>query len=143
MPYARFFTDSWRDVLLAWRSLRRSPLVALVAIASIGLGIGANTAIFSVVNSLLLRQLPVREPARLVLLSDSSYDHVRAGVAAGTMVSVWASRFVRSLLYRVDPGDLRTLAVSILVLCVVAAIATWLPTRRAVRTEPGIVLHES
>src|SRR4051812_13608089 len=78
MPHTGLFSDWWQDVRLGWRSLRASPLVTLVAIASIGLGIGANTAIFSVVNSLLLRQLPVREPSRLVLLSDSGYDHVRA-----------------------------------------------------------------
>src|SRR3954466_4638849 len=64
---------------------------------------------------------------------------VTAGVVAGTVVSVWASKFVRSLLYGVDPGDLRTLVLSILVLFAVAGIATWLPSRRAVRTEPGIV----
>jgi len=57
------------DVRLALRLLVASPVVSAVAIASLALGIGANTAIFSLVNSLLLRTLPVAEPERLVILS--------------------------------------------------------------------------
>ena len=44
---------------MAIRALRATPVVSLVVIATLGLGIGANTAIFTVVNSLLLRTLPV------------------------------------------------------------------------------------
>src|SRR2546425_10143961 len=61
-----------QDVRLAVRALRLTPVVATVAVLSLALGIGANTAIFSLVNSLLLRALPVREPDRLVLISDSA-----------------------------------------------------------------------
>ncbi|MBI2535458.1 MAG: ABC transporter permease [Gemmatimonadetes bacterium] len=53
----------------AFRALRATPLVSAVAVLSLGLGIGANTAIFSIANSLLLRALPVREPERLVRLT--------------------------------------------------------------------------
>jgi len=53
----------------AIRALRATPLVSAVALLSLAFGIGANTAIFSLVNSLLLRSLPVREPARLVLVT--------------------------------------------------------------------------
>src|SRR3954471_5207661 len=58
------------DLRLAWRSLRATPIVTTVAILSLALGIGANTAMFSLVNSLLLRPLPVREPSRLVLIQN-------------------------------------------------------------------------
>ena len=75
---ARFIAGSWRDVWLACRTLRASPIVTLVAVASLALGIGANTAIFSVINSLLLRTLPVKDPARLVLITDGAATHVRA-----------------------------------------------------------------
>jgi predicted permease len=68
------WTWNWLETLLqdlryAFRSLRASPVFALVAISSLGLGIGANTAIFSFVNSLLLKRLPVPEPTRLVRIA--------------------------------------------------------------------------
>ena len=53
-----------QDFRLALRALRATPLVTTVVIGSLALAIGANTAIFSLVNSLLLRALPVREPQR-------------------------------------------------------------------------------
>lgn len=61
----------WLDVLLqdlrfTFRMLRRDPAFAIVAVVILGLGIGANVAVFSVVNTLLLRQLPFAEPQRLV-----------------------------------------------------------------------------
>jgi len=58
-----------QDIRLALRSLRAAPVVSLVAILSLALGIGANTAIFSIVDSLLLRSLPVADPSRLALVS--------------------------------------------------------------------------
>src|SRR5687768_14706299 len=54
------------DIRDAFRALRATPVVSAVAILSLALGIGANTAIFSLVNSLMLRSLPVKEPQQLV-----------------------------------------------------------------------------
>ena len=59
-----------QDIRLAFRALRATPVVSLVAILSLALGIGANTAIFSLVDSVILRALPVKEPGQLVMLSD-------------------------------------------------------------------------
>ena len=57
------------DLRLAVRTLRATPVVTVVAVLSLALGIGANTAIFSLVDSLLLRTLPVPHPERLVAVS--------------------------------------------------------------------------
>ena len=54
------------DVRYAFRALRASPVFALVTIASLGLGIGANTAIFSLINAVVLKTLPVSRPEELV-----------------------------------------------------------------------------
>src|SRR6476620_8118932 len=61
-------TTTWADLRLAARGLRRSPLFAVVAILSLALGIGANTAIFTLIDQILLRKLPVRAPDELVML---------------------------------------------------------------------------
>ena len=59
---------TWSDLRLAIRSLRRSPLFATVAVLSLALGIGANTAIFTLIDQILLRKLPVKAPDQLVML---------------------------------------------------------------------------
>jgi putative ABC transport system permease protein len=63
-----------QDVRYGARSLFRSPGFAVVAVLTIGLGLGANTAIFSVLNGVLLRPLPFREPERLVSLWETRLD---------------------------------------------------------------------
>ena len=61
-------TTSTSDLRLAIRSLGRSPLFATVAILSLALGIGANTAIFTLIDQIVLRKLPVQAPEQLVML---------------------------------------------------------------------------
>src|SRR5688572_26520537 len=73
----RWLDDLVRDCRHAVRQLGQSPAFAATAILTLTLGIGANTAIFSVVNSLLLRPLPVQDPDRLAILGDA----VREGMA--------------------------------------------------------------
>jgi predicted permease len=58
-----------QDLHYAWRGLRRSPAFAVIAISAVALGIGANTAVFTVVNGVLLRPLPLPHPERLCLIS--------------------------------------------------------------------------
>ena len=61
-----------RDVRFGMRSLLHSPGFAITAVLTLALGIGANTAVFSVMNAVLLRSLPVRDPERLVYLRTSN-----------------------------------------------------------------------
>ena len=57
-----------RDVVYALRGLRRAPVFTLIVVLTLGAGLGAATAVFSVVNGVLLRPLPYREPERLVMI---------------------------------------------------------------------------
>src|SRR5579859_521344 len=57
-----------RDLRFGLRALRHSPALAITAIITLALGVGANTAVFSVMNAVLLRSLPVEDPAHLVYL---------------------------------------------------------------------------
>ena len=64
-----------QDFRDAVRALRATPGITVVAILSLALGVGANTAIFSLINSLMLRSLPVSQPERLVYLDDPSWTN--------------------------------------------------------------------
>ncbi len=64
-----------QDLRDAFRSLVATPVVSVVAILSLALGIGANTAIFSILDSLILRTLPVKEPQRLVMIDRGSWTN--------------------------------------------------------------------
>ncbi|MCC7007937.1 MAG: ABC transporter permease [Acidobacteria bacterium] len=63
------------DIRTAIRGLRKSPVFALIAIGTLALGIGANSALFSIFNSLILRPLPVRDPGGLALLAGGSWTY--------------------------------------------------------------------
>jgi len=87
-------TVDWRD---ASRAVRAAPLVSTFAVLSLALGIGGVTALFSILNSITLKPLPVREPGRVVLLDGGSWTNPiweairdrQAGIADGAFA--WAT----------------------------------------------------
>ena len=81
----------WSDLRYAARSLRQQPGFVLVAVLTIALGIGANSAIFALADATLLRPLPLREPDRLVSLWEQTQSTPRGGVSPLNLLD-WNAR---------------------------------------------------
>ena len=103
------WTVDWRD---AFRSLKATPLVTTVAVLSLALGIGANAALFSILNSLSLKLLPVRAPEELVVVADGSWtnpiwEDIRARHVFHEAFAWWTTTMNLSTAGETDnvPGD--------------------------------------
>src|SRR5260221_2909536 len=78
----RWLEDLAKDVRYAFRTLRRDPGFSVVAVLLLALAIGANGAIFSLINAVMLRTLPVKEPERLVQIARIVSDGQPVGVSS-------------------------------------------------------------
>jgi predicted permease len=83
MDIAAWMETLFNDLRYAVRQFSRNPVFSLIAILSLAFGIGANTAIFSVMNAVLLRALPVRDPQQLVILTNPGDAGMWHGIADG------------------------------------------------------------
>ncbi len=96
-----------RDMRLSLRMLAKSPGYTAVALLSLALGIGGNTAIFTLIHQVLLRDLPIPEPDQLVSFSKSSGGGVLGGVDLGAY-GLFPWHFARQL--QADPGPFQGIA---------------------------------
>ena len=78
----------WNDLQYAWRLLLRTPGFAAVAFVSMALGIGANTAMFSVVGAILLRPPTYRDPDRLIVIQRG---HQQRGIMEQSSAPDWTA----------------------------------------------------
>jgi predicted permease len=79
---AGLLEDLWRDLSFGLRMMRKNPWFSLVAVMTLALGIGATTAVFSLVNAVLLRALPYKDPQNLVFLYEPNYHFTDVPVEA-------------------------------------------------------------
>jgi putative ABC transport system permease protein len=90
-PQTSRLGDLWQDLRYGWRMLRKNPLIAATAILTIALGIGANSAIFALVDATLLRPLPFPDPAQIVMVWERTPTTSR-GLASPLNMLDWARR---------------------------------------------------
>jgi predicted permease len=83
MSHASFLEALGKDIRYGLRQLVRNPIFTAVAVLSLALGVGANTAIFSIMDAALLKSLPVRDPQQLVILTDPTMSGMWMGMDNG------------------------------------------------------------
>ena len=82
----------WHDLLIGTRAWMRTPAAAVVIVLTLALGIGLNTAIFSLVSAALLRPLPYRDPGQLVSISATNLETGLRDKVSGADLADWRSR---------------------------------------------------
>ncbi|HEY1939139.1 MAG TPA: ABC transporter permease [Candidatus Angelobacter sp.] len=88
MQLSEWVYGAFKDGKYTFRQFARNPFFAIVATFSLGIGIGANTAIFSVMDAVLLRSLPVRDPKQLVMLTNPNFSGRVSGLETGNRSTI-------------------------------------------------------
>ena len=136
----------------AFRQLRKSPGFTAVAVLTLALGIGVNTAIYTVVHALLLAPLPYPDADRIVSLqSDNVSENLMvfgqgarltiAGVIVGLLGAAAVARLMESLLFRTTAYDPFVFAFVVFLLSAIALLAAFVPALRATKSDPVSALH--
>ena len=96
------------DIRISARGLLKSPAFTAIALLSLALGIGGNTAIFTLINQVLLQKLPVREPQQLVTFGKSEFGGIAGGINLGDFGGYFPWDFTRQM--EADPGPFEGIA---------------------------------
>ena len=94
MRFLQYLSELRQDAGFSIRQMLATPAFTLVAVATLALGIGATTAIFSAVNAVVLRPLPVPDSGRIVVINEVWRDHGRGSMSAGNFVDMAAEQTV-------------------------------------------------
>ena len=130
-----------RDLRYSVRMLIKSPAFTAVAVLSIALGIGANTAVFSVISAVLLKSLPYKDKDVLRLVIRQGMRLVTSGIAIGLAGAFALTRLLSRFLYQVTVTDPETFVAISLLLALVALLACYIPARRATKVDPLLALR--
>lgn len=151
----RWLEDFGADLRYGVRTLRRAPGFAAIAIVTLALGIGANTAIFSVIDAVILRRLPVDKPERLIVVDTLTPRGTRRNIsfplaqALRRETDVFAGVLATEddlRRYDIDSPDVGADPIALIaaaaIVSGVAAIAVWIPAYRASRIQPVVALRQ-
>jgi len=140
-----------QDLRFALRQIWRKPGFTLIAVVSLALGIGANTSIFTLIDKLILKSLPARQPEQLAMGAQSgsilgmvlrkSLLLLAIGIIVGVPATLASTRLIQSQLFGLSPFDGSTIAMALMAIAAVIVLSAYFPARRAAKIDPMVALR--